>query len=42
MRDMDGEPLTRDNYNVLMERIDAYLTEFNRNGTDNISVDLDE
>lgn len=42
MRDMDGEPLTRENYDALMERIDAYLTEFNRNGTDNISVDLDE
>lgn len=42
MRDMDGEPLTRENYDALMERIDAYLTEFDRNGTDNISVDLDE
>ena len=42
MRDMDGEPLTRENYDALMERIDAYLTEFDRHGTDNISVDLDE
>lgn len=42
LRDMNGEPLTRENYGALMERIDAYLSEFDRNGTDNISVDLDE
>ena len=42
LRVMDGEPLTRENYGALMERIDAYLSEFDRNGTDNISVDLDE
>jgi hypothetical protein len=42
LRDMDGEPLTRENYTALMERIDTYLSEFNRNGTDNISVDLGE
>lgn len=42
LRDMDGEPLTRENYSALMDRIDTYLSEFDRNGTDNISVDLDE
>jgi len=42
LRDMDGEPLTRENYGVLMERIDTYLSEFNRNGTENITVDLEE
>ena len=42
MRDMDGEPMTRENYHALMDRIDAYLSEFDRNGTDHISVDLDE
>ena len=42
LRDMDGEPLTRENYTQLMDRIDAYLSEFDRHGTDNISVDLDE
>lgn len=42
MRDMDGEPLTRENYSALMDRIDAYLSEFDRHGTDNISVDLDD
>ena len=40
MRDMDGEPLTRENYGELMDRIDAYLSEFDEHGTDNISVDL--
>ena len=42
LRDMDGEPLTRENYGALMDRIDAYLSEFGQHGTDNISVDLDE
>ena len=42
LRDMDGEPVTGENYSALMDRIDAYLSEFDRNGTDNISVDLDE
>ena len=40
LRDMDGEPLTRENYGELMDRIDAYLSEFDEHGTDNISVDL--
>ena len=42
LRDMDGEPLTRENYSELMDRIDAYLSEFDQHGTDHISVDLDE
>ena len=42
LRDMDGEPLTRENYGALLERIDTYMAEFNQHGTDNISVDLDE
>ena len=41
LRDMDGEPLTRENYGALMDRIDAYLSEFDQHGTDNISVDMD-
>ena len=41
LRDMDGEPLTRENYGALMDRIDAYLSEFDQHGTDNISVDID-
>ena len=42
LRDMDGEPVTRENYKALMDRIDTYLSEFDAHGTDNISVDLDE
>ena len=42
LRDLDGEPLTRENYGALMERIDVYLSEFDRHGTDHVSVDLDE
>ncbi len=42
LRDMDGEPLTRENYAQLLERIDRYMLEFDQHGTENISVDLDE
>ena len=42
LRDMNGEPLTQENYGALMERIETYLSEFDRNGTNNISVDLEE
>ena len=42
LRDMDGEPLTKENYDALMSRIDDYLTDFDQHGTDHISVDLDE
>lgn len=42
LRDMDGEPMTRETYNALMQRIDEYMGEFERNGTDHVSVDLDE
>lgn len=42
LRDMDGEPLTRENYAQLLERIDRYLLEFDQHGTENISVDLDD
>lgn len=41
LRDMDGEPMTRENYNQLLDRMDAYLTEFDNYGTDHVSVDLD-
>ena len=40
MRDMDGQPMTHDNYNELMDRINRYLEEFDAHGTDHISVDL--
>ena len=42
LRDLDGEPVTHENYSRLLERIDVYLAEFNRHGTDNISIDIDE
>ena len=42
LRDLDGESLTRENYGALMERIDAYLDEFDEHGTEHISIDLDE
>ena len=42
LRDLDGQPLTRENYDALMARIDAYLSEFDEHGTDRVSVDLDE
>ena len=42
LRDLDGEPLTGENYKHLMERIDVYLAEFNQHGTDNLSIDIDE
>ena len=42
LRDMDGEPVTKENYSTLMERIDTYLSEFDAHGTDHISIDLDE
>lgn len=41
LRDMDGEPMTRENYNQLLDRMDAYLSEFDEYGTDHVSVDLD-
>ena len=41
LRDMDDPPITPENYDEVMERMGVYLTEFERNGTDNISVDMD-
>ena len=41
LRDMDGEPLTRENYEELMNRIDTYLAEFDQNGIDNLTLELE-
>ena len=42
LRDMDDPPITAENYDEVMERMNVYLGEFERHGTDNISVDMDE
>ncbi len=41
LRDMDDPPITPENYDEVMERMGVYLMEFEQNGTDNISVELD-
>ena len=41
LRDMDDPPITAENYDEVMERMNVYLGEFERHGTDNISVDMD-
>ena len=35
-----GEP-TRENYNDILERMEEYLGEFEENGTDHVTVDLE-
>ena len=42
LRDMDDPPITPENYDEIMERMDVYLGEFELHGTDNITVDIDE
>ncbi len=38
-RDMGFQPVTSDNYSELNQRIDDYMTEFQLNGVENISLD---
>ena len=40
-RDMNDAPIDESNYAELNQRIEAYITEFEENGTDNILVDTD-
>lgn len=40
-RDMDDPPIDESNYSELTRRIEAYISEFEEHGTDNISVDVD-
>jgi hypothetical protein len=40
-RDMNDAPIDESNFAELANRIDAYITEFETNGTDNILLDLD-
>lgn len=40
-RDMNDVPIDESNYPELAARMEAYITEFERNGTDNITVESD-
>ena len=39
LRDL-GEP-TRENYDAILDRVERYMGEFEENGTDHVSVDLE-
>ena len=39
-RDMDFEPVSPENFGELSNRIDEYIAEFEKNGIDNISIDI--
>jgi hypothetical protein len=41
-RDMDYQPVSRENYNELVTRMDEYIAEFEANGTDNLVLSTDE
>ncbi len=42
LRDLDDPPITPENYEEIMGRMETYLGEFEKNGTDNITVELSE
>ena len=39
-RDMDSEHVSPDDIQELQHRMEEYITEFERNGVDNISLDI--
>ena len=41
LRDLDDPPITPENYDEIMARVEAYLGEFEQHGTDNITVDME-
>ena len=41
LRDMDDPPITEENYDEVMNRMNDYLGEFEAHGTDHISVDME-
>ena len=41
LRDMDDPPITEENYDEVMNRMNAYLGAFEAHGTDHISVDME-
>ena len=40
-RDMEHEPITQRNYDEYVARIDAYMDEFERSGTDHLQLEED-
>ncbi len=38
-RDMDYQPISQENYDELLDRMDEYISEFEAHGTDNLQVD---
>jgi hypothetical protein len=38
-RDMDYQPISQENYDELVDRMDEYITEFEAHGTDNLTVE---
>ena len=41
-RDMDYQPVSRENYEELVSRMDEYIAEFEAHGTDRILVETDD
>jgi len=41
-RDMDHQPVSRENYDELVSRMDDYIAEFEANGTDNLVLSSDD
>ena len=41
-RDMDYQPVSRENYEELVSRMDAYIAEFEAHGTDNLVLSNEE
>ena len=41
-RDMNDAPIDESNYAELTSRIDAYISEFEQHGTDNVLVEIDD
>ena len=41
LRDLDDPPVTPENYEEIMERMEEYLEEFETNGTDHITVNME-
>jgi hypothetical protein len=42
LRDLDDPPITEENYDEVMERMNEYLGEFQRHGTDHVTVEMDD